>query len=129
VKPTFSRSVSCFVWDIKLMNKIIGLEKYRNLIKVFIPILIILEIADGILTYSAVGRDLVREANPLLQSTAGSESFLIMKVCGALLSALLLWLVYQRFPKLGYVASFSIMLFYASIYIWNLNIFFQFIHI
>ena len=96
------------------------------MIKFLIPLIVVLEIADGILTYSAVGKDLVQEANPLLQNTADSQSFLIMKISGALLSALLLWLIYKRFPKVSLIASAGIMLFYTAVYTWNLSILFRF---
>jgi hypothetical protein len=92
------------------------------MIKFLIPLIVILEAADGILTYTAVGKNLVREANPLLYATAGNTSFLIMKICGAFLSALLLWLVYRRFPKISYITCSIIMLLYTSIYIWNITI-------
>jgi hypothetical protein len=101
--------------------------QYRDLVKLYIPLFVVLEIFDGILTYALVGKEMIREANPLLYDTAGSGSFLIMKICGAFLSAILIWLLYQRFPKLGLITSFVIMMLYASICTWNLYIFFQII--
>jgi hypothetical protein len=99
---------------------------YDPVIKSFIPMLVILEIADGILTYSSVGNNLVREANPLLRNTAGTGTFLLTKITGALLCALLMWLVYKRFPKISIIASFSITMFYSLVLTWNLNILFKF---
>jgi hypothetical protein len=96
------------------------------MIKFLIPLIVALEIADGVLTYSAVGKDLVLEANPLFRNTADSDSFLIMKISGALLSALLLWLIYKRFPKLSLITSAGIMSFYTAVYTWNLSILFRF---
>jgi hypothetical protein len=95
------------------------------MIKFLIPLIVALEIADGVLTHSAVGNALVQEANPLFRNTAGSGSFLIMKISGALLSALLLWLIYQRFPKVSLITSAGIMLFYTAVYTWNLSILFR----
>jgi hypothetical protein len=103
------------------------IAQYRDFVKLYIPLFVILEIVDGVLTYSLVANEMVREANPILQSTAGSSSFLIMKICGAFLSAILIWLLYQRFSRLGFITSFVIMSFYASICLWNLQIFFQII--
>ena len=96
------------------------------MIKPIISLIVALEIMDGFLTYSAVGKNWVREANPLFHDTAGSGNFLIMKVLGALLSALLLWLVYKRFPKVSFIAGTGIMLFYTAVCSWNMSILFRF---
>jgi|WetSurMetagenome_2_1015567.scaffolds.fasta_scaffold985816_1 hypothetical protein len=90
------------------------------MIKFLIPVLVALESADGIFTYFKVGKDLVKEANPLLQSIAGTDSFLIMKICGALLCGILLWLVYKRFPRISLITTSSIALFYTAVLAWNL---------
>jgi|WetSurMetagenome_2_1015567.scaffolds.fasta_scaffold690961_1 hypothetical protein len=108
-------------------SKTTVVEQYRDRVKLYIPLFVVLEIVDGILTYALVGKEMVREANPLLYDTAGSCSFLIMKILGAFLSAILIWLLYQRLPKLGLITSFVIMMFYASICTWNIHIFFQII--
>jgi hypothetical protein len=96
------------------------------MIKLLIFLIVALEIADGFLTYSAVGKNWVQEANPLFHDTAGSGNFLIMKVLGAFLSALLLWLVYKRFPKVSYIACTGITLFYTAVCSWNMSILFRF---
>jgi hypothetical protein len=87
-----------------------------------IPLLVALETADGILTYSAVSQGLVREGNPIMQNIAGTGNFLLMKIMGALLCALLLWLVYKRFPRVSLVSAACIVIFYAMVLTWNLNI-------
>jgi hypothetical protein len=94
------------------------------MIKILIPLLVILEAADGILTYSAVGKNLVNEGNPMLQNTAGTGSFLLMKVCGALLCGLLLYLVYKKFPRISLVTTWSMVMFYAAIFSWNMSVIF-----
>jgi hypothetical protein len=96
------------------------------MMKFLISLLIALETADGVLTYTAVGKDLVREANPRIQSFVGTGDFLLMKICGALLSALLLWLVYKRFPKLSLVSTSCILAFYTLVNTWNLSILLRF---
>ncbi len=92
------------------------------MMKVLIPLLVALEAADAILTYSAVDTGTVQEANPLMQGLAGTGDFLLMKVSGAILCALLLWLVYRRFPRVSLVAASSIVIFYAAVLSWNLSI-------
>lgn len=93
--------------------------------KFLVPLLVILEVIDGILTYSGVAKGLVGEANPLIQSFVGTGNFLLMKVSGALLCALLLWLIFRRFPRLSLVATSGILLFYAVVFTWNLTILFK----
>jgi hypothetical protein len=89
-----------------------------------LPIVIILQITDGVLTYSSVGNHLAKEGNPLLQNIAGTGNFLLMKVIGALICALLLWLVYKRFPRISIIFTSCIVIFYSLILTWNLNILF-----
>jgi hypothetical protein len=89
---------------------------------ILIPLLVVLETADGILTYSAVSQGLVREGNPLLQNIAGTGNFLLLKIIGALLCALLLWLASKRFPRASIASASCIVILYALVLTWNLNI-------
>jgi Domain of unknown function (DUF5658) len=90
--------------------------------KLLIPLLLALEAADGILTYSAVGKGLVREANPVMQTFAGTDNFLLMKISGAILCAVLLGLTFRRFPRVSLIATLSILMIYAVVFTWNLSI-------
>jgi hypothetical protein len=92
------------------------------MIKILIPLLVTLEAADGILTYSAVGQDLIREGNPIIQNAAGTGSFLLLKIGGALLCGLLLYLVYKRFPRISLVTVWTVLIFYSVLFAWNLSI-------
>ena len=92
------------------------------MIKILIPLLVTLEAADGIFTYSAVGKDLIREGNPIIQNVAGTESFLLLKIGGALLCGLLLYLVYKRFPRISLLTIWTVLIFYAVLLTWNLSI-------
>jgi hypothetical protein len=92
------------------------------MIKFLIPLLVALESADGILTYSAVGKNLTQEANPFLQNIVGTGDFLLMKISGAFLCAVLLWLLYKRFPKISLITTSGIVTFYACVLTWNLSI-------
>lgn len=84
--------------------------------------LVILEAADGILTYSAVGKALIREGNPIIQNAAGTGSFLLMKIGGALICGLLLYLVYKRFPRISLLTIWTVLTFYVVLLTWNLSI-------
>ncbi len=90
-----------------------------------IPLLVALEAADGAITYLSVGKRLVQEGNPLMQSIAGTENFLIMKIIGALLCGFLLWFIYKRFPRISLISTSSIVIFYAVVFTWNLSILFK----
>ncbi len=111
--------------DVVVMQRASRVSNYQNPIKFLIPLLVALEIADGVLTYTAVDKSLVQEANPLWQGIAGDGSFLLMKICGALVSALLLWLVARKFPRVSLITSAAIMLFYTAVYAWNLSVLFR----
>jgi hypothetical protein len=91
-----------------------------------IPLLIVLETADGVITYSAIGKGLVGEANPVIQNIAGTGNFLLMKIMGAIICAWILWLVYKLFPRISLVTTSGILMFYAIVLIWNLSILFNF---
>ena len=82
-----------------------------------------LEISDGIMTNSLVGNGLLQEANPLMTSIVGDGDFLLLKVVGALLSALALWQIYRRFPRLALTTTSSVLLFYSAVLAWNLGVF------
>ncbi|MFH0914190.1 MAG: DUF5658 family protein [Chloroflexota bacterium] len=87
-------------------------------------LLITFEITDGVLTHFLVKRGLAREGNPFLVPIVGETNFLVLKVVGVLLAALILWDVYRHFPRLGLVSTGAFVLLYAGIVLWNLSIFF-----
>jgi hypothetical protein len=80
-----------------------------------------LQIADAMLTRSAVATGLVDEWNPLVAPVAAGWEFVILKCAGALLSALALWTVYRRFPGMALVGANCVILFYTAVLAWNLN--------
>ncbi len=92
------------------------------MVKVLIPLLVAQQTTDGILTYSAVGKDIVKEGNPLMETMAGTEGFLIMKILGAIFCALLLWLVYKKFPRVSLLVTSSIVIIYTMVLSWNFAI-------
>lgn len=79
-------------------------------------------ILDGVLTHFLVGSGLAREGNPFLKPIVGEAGFIILKVVGALVCALLLWDVYRRFPKVGLIATWCGVIAYTAIVIWNSSI-------
>lgn len=86
-------------------------------------LLVILVVADGLLTRFLVDGGLAREGNPLLQSFVGENGFIILKAVGALLCALILWDIYRRYPKLALISTLCFVVFYSGILVWNSSMF------
>ena len=80
-------------------------------------------VADGLLTKFLVTNGHALEVNPFLQAWVGQELFLAIKVSGAFLATLLLWIKYNKKPKLIYTATVIFVAFYTSIVFWNLSVF------
>ena len=62
-------------------------------------------VADGLITHYLIKHGLGREGNPFLQNFVGEQTFLVIKVAGALLCALILWDIYKRRPKMAMMSS------------------------
>ena len=92
--------------------------------KYLLGLLVGFEITDGVLSYFLIRSGLGREANPFLKSIVGDVNFLILKVVGGLICALILWDIHKRFPRVALIATSCFTLFYAVIVSWNLGVFF-----
>jgi len=92
-------------------------------LKYLLGILILLNIADGILTHFLVKLDLGREANPFLLQIVGEPGFLVLKVVGILLCALILWDIHRRHPRLAFMSTSVFVTIYVGIVAWNSAIF------
>ncbi len=102
------------------MNKVLkALLSGKRKITYLLSALVFLVILDGMMTEFLVGKGAAREANPLLQPLVGDVGFMILKVVGALLCALILWDVHRRFPRVGLIASYIAVTGYAVIVLWN----------
>lgn len=80
----------------------------------------VLVIADGLITQAVVGQDLAREGNPIMQPIVGDDSFLVVKVLGAIVCSLLLLDIYKRWAKLALISTSCFVIFYGAIVVWNL---------
>jgi hypothetical protein len=87
--------------------------------KVLLSLLVVFVVLDGLLTRFLIDGGLAREGNPLLQRLVGENAFIIIKVIGALLCALILWDIHKRFPRLAKVATWCCVVFYGAVVIWN----------
>ena len=81
-----------------------------------------IEVWDGIITQFFVGNNLVQEANPLMAPVVKQGDFLLLKILGAFLCVLILWFLYQRFPKVTLAVTSIIFSFYIAIIVWNLQV-------
>jgi hypothetical protein len=85
--------------------------------------LVVLVVSDGLITRFLVRQGLAREGNPLLVPIVGEQSFLAIKVLGALFCALVLWDIYRQRPKLAVASTIGFVALYSGIVLWNLLVF------
>ena len=76
-------------------------------------------VADGLLTEFLVINKYASEANPFLRAWIGQDWFLAIKVSGAFLVTLLLWIKYNTKPKLIYTITAVFLVFYIGVLFWN----------
>jgi hypothetical protein len=79
-------------------------------------------ILDGLLTQYFVPSGQFREANSFIEPLVGQPIFLIIKIVGALLCAVLLWDVHRRFPKVGLIATWIAVVGCGAIVLWNASL-------
>ncbi len=91
--------------------------------KFLLGLLIVFEILDGVLTHFLVRDGLAREGNPFLMPLVGETNFLILKVVGVLLAALILWDIYKRQPRVALATTGFFVAVYAAIVLWNASFF------
>jgi len=80
-------------------------------------------VADGLITQFLVTNGHALEANPFLRAWVGQDLFLTIKVSGAFLATLLLWIKYNRYPKLVNIIVSVFLTLYTGIVFWNLSVF------
>ena len=81
-------------------------------------------VADGLITQFLVTGGQGSEANPFLAAWVGHGWFLLIKVAGAFLATLLLWINYNRKPRLVYAITVIFLAFYTVVVFWNLSAYF-----
>lgn len=90
--------------------------------KYLLIILVLLNIADGLLTEQIIKFGAGRETNPFLLGVVGEPTFIILKVAGVLLCVLILWDIHRRHPRLALVSSSCFVAAYAGIVLWNIRV-------
>ena len=89
-------------------------------IRYLLGVVFALVVADGVISNFLINQGLGRESNPLLKTLVGQDSFPLIKVAGALLSILILWDIYKRWPRLAVISSICIVALYTGIVYWNI---------
>ena len=90
--------------------------------KYLLSALILLNIADALLTNHIIKLGAGTEGNPFLLGIAGEPFFTIIKIVGVLLCVLILWDVHRRYPRLALVSTSVFVAAYAVIVFWNLRV-------
>lgn len=109
------------------MKSLDPIERYLSGVRdvrCLLGLLSALVVADGLISQFVVRTGVGQETNPFLSPFMSNASFLLLKVLGALLSALLLWYIYGRHPKLGLASIMFFVGLYTGILWWNLAVFF-----
>jgi hypothetical protein len=86
--------------------------------------LVMLVVSDGLISQFLTKYSLGREGNPFLRTFVNEGSFLLLKVAGALLAALILWDMYRKRPRVALISSLVFMVLYTGIIFWNLFVYF-----
>jgi len=95
----------------------------RRTVKYILCTLFCIIVADGLISQFLVTGGYGLEINPLLVSWVGRESFLAIKISGAFLATLLLWIKYSVKPRLVYTVAVVALASYTIIIYWNLFVF------
>jgi len=96
----------------------------RKKIIYLLIILVCLVVIDGLITEYLIDGGNASEANPFLETLVGEPAFMILKVVGAVICALILFDVYRRFPRTAVVATWIAVAGYFAIVLWNVSLIF-----
>jgi hypothetical protein len=81
-------------------------------------------VVDGLITEFLVTNGYGSEINPLLTVLVGGSAFLHIKIAGAFLVTLFLWIKYNADPRPVYITTVVALTFYTAIVYWNLSLYF-----
>ena len=81
-------------------------------------------VVDGLITEALVTEGYGSELNPLLTTLIGGRPFLAVKIAGAFLVTLFLWLKYNANPRPVYRITAIALTVYTAIVYWNLALYF-----
>ena len=84
--------------------------------------LVVLVVADGIISRFLVSYRLGHEWNPFLQTLVGQDYFPLIKLGAVLLCALILWDIHKARPRAALASSLFFVVLYTVLVYWNLGI-------
>ena len=85
--------------------------------------LILLNTADSVVTHFLVELNLAREFNPFLVNLVGQPTFFIFKAVGTIFCALMLWRLYQKYPRVALTTNSVLCVSYTALVLWNSSYF------
>ena len=95
----------------------------KNKIIYLLGVLVAFVVLDGVVTELLINGGRAREGNPFLEPLVGEVGFMILKVVGSFLCALILWDIHRRFPRVATAATWLFVVAYGVIKIWNASLF------
>jgi hypothetical protein len=106
-----------------MMNiKQVFLQGSRKKIIIMLGVLVALVVLDGVLTQYLVPTGAATESNPFLAPLIGENTFMILKVVGSILCALILYDIHRRYPRVAVIATWVAVAGYAAIVLWNTSL-------
>ncbi|MDD5189761.1 MAG: DUF5658 family protein [Dehalococcoidales bacterium] len=90
-----------------------------------LALMVLLQVADCVLTLHMVSGGMVKEGNGLVRSLFLSNNYLLIKVAGAVVCGLALWALSRRFLKLAQITNYLIIALYGAVLLWNTGIVFS----
>jgi hypothetical protein len=97
----------------------------RRKIIYLLIILVCLVVLDGLVTEYLIDGGTASEANPFLETLVGEPAFMVLKVAGALICALVLFDIHRRYPRTAIVTTWIAVAGYFAIVIWNISLIFR----
>lgn len=94
----------------------------KKKIIILLAILVVLVVTDGLMTQYLVPSGKASEANPFIEPLVGEPVFLMLKIVGALICAVILFDVHRRYPRLGIIATWLAVAGYSVIVLWNTSL-------
>jgi hypothetical protein len=88
-------------------------------LKYVLGALVLLVVADGVVTNILIKNEIAWEGNPIMKGLAGGSGLIIVKIAGVLAAALILWDIRRRYPRLAFWTGVVFILIYAAIVAWN----------
>ena len=121
--PITHHKAASYFKDVKALRVPKFLHIENRTVRYTLCVLFGIIVADGLISQFLVTGGYGSEINPLLTSWVGRESFLAIKISGAFLATLLLWIKYNVKPRLVYTITVVFLIFYTVIVYWNLSVF------